>query len=280
MHISDSPAVICDAVSKTYFAGHRSIFKTKKSKHADDYVVSALQNVTLVAEKGQSIGVLGRNGSGKSTLMRMIAGGDKPTSGRILVSAQPTLLSVSAALQPKLSGRQNIRLGLLAQGVDPELIEGYAADICEFADIGNAVNRPMNTYSSGMGARLKFAISTAVERDILLIDEALATGDAAFNQKARERMDGFLDDTGTIFLVTHAVTTVNEMCSRAIWLNGGEIIADGPAEDVTWQYRQWAAKYARRDFEGAENILVEAKSSYKKPVIIRETDVDDYFGLN
>ena len=206
MYISDNPTVLAKNVKRTYRADNkRTIFRNPlaSSNQKVDRYVHALKGVNFVAEQGESIGVLGRNGSGKSTLMRLIAGKEAPTDGQIFVSSAPTLLNVSAALQPRLSGLENIRLGLLAQGLSPKDIPPLSEDIQDFADIGDAVNRPMNTYSSGMGARLKFAISTSVKREVLLIDEALATGDAAFTKKAQDRMSGFFYDSGTIFIVSH-----------------------------------------------------------------------------
>ncbi|QQU92513.1 MULTISPECIES: ABC transporter ATP-binding protein [Corynebacterium] len=227
----------------------------------------------MYAEKGECIGILGRNGSGKSTLMRLIAGNEAPDEGQVLTSATPTLLNVSAALQPRLPGRTNIRLGLLAQGVSPEKIDELTEEIIDFAEIGKAVERPMKTYSSGMGARLKFAISTAVQRDLLLIDEALGTGDASFTERAQERMTGFLSNAGTIFLVSHAMASIKSMCSRVIWLHDGEIIADGDVEPITLLYNKWTARAARKNFESAESLILGVKSTYKKPSILLDSQV-------
>ena len=227
----------------------------------------SVRNVSLIAHRGECVGVLGRNGSGKSTLMRLVAGNEAPDKGEILVSETPTLLNVSAALQPRLDGFTNIKLGLLAQGVAKEDIDELAKDIVEFADIGDAINRPMATYSSGMGARLKFAISTAVKREVLLIDEALGTGDASFNERAQERMAGFLEDAGTIFFVSHSMEAVRSMCTRAVWLEKGEVIADGPIESIGLLYRKWMARTARKNTEAAESLTRRVKRIYRPPAI-------------
>lgn len=235
--------------------------------------VAALKGVSFVSYAGESIGVLGRNGSGKSTLLRLIAGGESVTAGEIRVSSQPTLLGVSAALQPRLTGAQNIRLGLLAVGFNPDQLGEKFKDICEFADIGDAINRPMNTYSSGMAARLKFAISTSVEPEILLVDEALSTGDASFTDKARDRMNRMLSRSGTVFLVSHAASVIQEICTRAIWLHDGQIIADGPAESVTKSYRVWGNRKATGKDNEADSIIQQMESYYRRPKISLKSEL-------
>lgn len=276
MYICDNPTVVVDNVSRFYRADNtRSIFRRPKlsSEREGDYV-RALDSVSMVAEKGECIGVLGRNGSGKSTLMRLIAGNEAPDRGNVYVSSSPTLLNVSAALQPRLSGILNIRLGLLAQGVSPNKIPRLSDDIVEFADIGRAVYRPMATYSSGMGARLKFAISTAVRREILLIDEALATGDAGFTRRAQDRMNRFLSDTGTIFLVSHAVPTITSICTRAVWLDEGRVIADGDVKAITKLYSKWMARTARNNHEDAAGLLANVADSYVSPQLMFDSKLE------
>lgn len=275
MFTYDDPTVLVNEVSKIYRADNkRSLVGHLRGRSDKGAKVQALKNVSFVAERGECIGVLGRNGSGKSTLMRLIAGNEAPTHGELLVSGSPTLLNVSAALQPRLSGNENIRLGLLAQGVSPAMIPDLSKEICEFADIGDAVYRPMATYSSGMGARLKFAISTAVTREILLIDEALATGDAAFTRRAQDRMAGFLGDAGTIFLVSHAVSTIKAICTRAIWLHEGNVIADGNVEVVTHLYNKWTARVAMQKTDWAADLLDEIQQSYQPQKIHKLSSVE------
>lgn len=272
MHTYDEATVAVWNVSKSYRADNkRSIFRSSPTgKHHKR--VHAIRDVSLVANRGECVGVLGRNGSGKSTLMRLVAGNEAPDQGKILVSETPTLLNVSAALQPRLDGMTNIRLGLLAQGVQRDDIPDLAKEIVDFADIGSAINRPMATYSSGMGARLKFAISTAVRREILLIDEALGTGDSSFNERAQERMTAFLEDAGTIFFVSHSMESVKAMCSRVIWLEQGEIIADGPIDSVGLLYRKWMARTARNNSEEAASLLRRVKKSYAPPIFEARSD--------
>lgn len=267
----DKPTVVVRNVSKTYRinrdGNERALFK--KSRQTE---VRALQPTTFAAYAGESIGILGKNGSGKSTLLSLIAGNQPLTSGSVLVSSQPSLLGVSAALQPHLTGLENAKLGLLAKGLSPEHVEELAMPACEWADIGDAIHRPLNTYSSGMGARLKFAIATAVKPEILLVDEALATGDASFNAKAQQRMNSFLDEASTVFIVTHNAGTINKHCTRGIWLHEGEVIADGPARQTTKWYNMWTQKVSSGDRFAAPKLIRRMKRNYTAKNIVLDSE--------
>ncbi len=221
-------------------------------------MVRALSGISLVARPGESIGLVGLNGSGKSTLLRVIAGLEKPLRGDVLASSTPVLLGVNAALLPELSGAQNVRLGCLAMGMTPEETAAAFAGIVELADIGPSIHLPMKTYSSGMGARLRFAIGVAANPHILLIDEALATGDAAFRDRSEEQMKRLREAAGTVFLVSHAAKTVEEECTRAIWLHRGRMVLDGPAFDVAQRYRWWAWNLAKGQTDKAAGLLEDA----------------------
>lgn len=198
--------------------------------------VRAIRGVSFVARQGEAIGVIGKNGAGKSTLMRAIAGLLPPAQGRVYAEGLPTLLGVNSALVKSLPGARNIELGLLALGLTPAEVAEKFDDIVEFSGIGDAVNLPMRSYSSGMGARLKFAIASSVPREILLIDEALATGDGEFLKRSAERIQRLRDEADTIFLVSHSMSSVKETCDRVIWLDDGLIIADGHPDDIIPEY--------------------------------------------
>ena len=200
--------------------------------------VHAVRGVSFVAHEGESVGLLGRNGSGKSTLLRVIGGLLPPTEGAVYAQGQPTLLGVGAALVGALSGARNIRLGGLAMGLSQKEIDETYDDIVEFSGLGEFINNPLDTYSSGMGARLRFAIATSRTPPVLLIDEALATGDAAFRKKSEARIKAMRDDAGTIFLVSHSLPSIIESCTRAIWLDQGKILADGDVNEVAELYQQ------------------------------------------
>jgi teichoic acid transport system ATP-binding protein len=207
--------------------------------HATHTSVPALQGISLVAHEGESIGIVGRNGSGKSTLLRTIAGLTVPTRGRVLADGTPLLLGVSAALMPNLSGRRNVILGGLAMGLSRDEVEARFDDVVELAGIGTAIHRPMRTYSSGMSARLSFAIATAARPHVLLVDEALNTGDAEFRDRSQDRMKELQSSAGTVFLVSHSLTTVTRTCNRAVWIDSGRLRVDGPAAPVVTAYREY-----------------------------------------
>lgn len=201
------------------------------------------------------VGIVGANGSGKSTFLRNIAGVEQPDRGRILVRYQPLLLGVSAALQPSLSGSENVRLGCLAMGLSPEEAAQAFDYVVELSALGAAIHRPMGTYSSGMGARLRFAIALAARPKILLIDEALSTGDASFAERSEKAMDELLAEAGTVLLVNHAAKVIQELCTRAVWMHKGEILMSGPAEAVAEKYRWWAWSVAKGKDDVADKLL-------------------------
>ncbi|MQA95643.1 MAG: ATP-binding cassette domain-containing protein [Streptosporangiales bacterium] len=200
--------------------------------------VPALRGVDLVAREGESIGVVGRNGSGKSTLLRSIAGLQTPTRGRVFADGHPSLLSVNAALIGDLPGARNIVLGGLALGLTPRQVAAKYDEIAEFAGLGDFLQHPMRTYSSGMQARLRFAIATAVPQRVLLVDEALATGDAEFRERGEERIAALRAQAGTVFLVSHTLAEIERSCDRCVWIEGGRVRLDGPASTVLGAYRE------------------------------------------
>lgn len=222
--------------------------------------VQALRGVSFVAHHGEAIGIIGRNGSGKSTLLRAVAGLITPTSGEVYVGGQTALLGVSAALNANLTGERNIVLGGLALGLTPEQVQERFDDVVDFAGIGDFVYLPMKAYSSGMAARLRFAISASATPDILMIDEALATGDADFRERSKAKIDEIREDAGTVFLVSHSDSTIRKMCTRALWLDRGRVLADGPVDEVCDAYRD-APKTPPKKRKGATGTAPPTKPS-------------------
>lgn len=262
----DAPSVAVQNVTKTYAIGRgRSEDASAIRLGRPKRTVEALKGVSFVAQPSETVGIIGLNGSGKSTLLRLIAGAEEPTSGRVLVRKKPMLLGVSPALHGDLTGAQNVYLGCLALGMPADRAKEQIKLIAEWTELGEAIDRPMSTYSSGMGSRLNFAISTAVEPDILLVDEALSTGDAAFGAKAKERINGVIERAGNLFLVSHSIGTVEDLCERSIWIYQGEVIADGPTDDVCPKYHEWARLMGKTDKEPAYAYLEDVKSSYLPP---------------
>ncbi|GAA3372095.1 ABC transporter ATP-binding protein [Streptomyces sannanensis] len=207
--------------------------------------VHAVKGVSLVAHRGEAIGLIGSNGSGKSTLLKTIAGLLPPHRGRVYTHGQPSLLGVNAALMGDLTGERNVILGGLAMGMSRTEIQERYQDIVDFSGIndkGDFISLPMRTYSSGMGARLRFSIAAAKSHEVLLIDEALSTGDAAFQRRSKRRIDELREQAGTVFLVSHSNSTITETCDRAIWLEAGTLRMDGPAKEVVAEYERYNGK--------------------------------------
>lgn len=201
-------------------------------------IVHAVKDVSFDVPVGEAVGIVGSNGSGKSTLLRAIAGLQSLAGGKIFVRGEAQLLGVGAALKPTLSGYRNVLLGGLAMGLSRSEIVDQMGTIVEFSGLGDAMGRPMNTYSSGMRARLAFSIATLRIPDVLLIDEALAVGDKDFRERSLERIGEIRDQAGTVIMVTHNLGEIRQTCSRAIWLDQGVTRADGAAEDVLTRYER------------------------------------------
>jgi teichoic acid transport system ATP-binding protein len=209
--------------------------------------VHAVRGISFTAYRGEAIGLIGSNGSGKSTILRAIAGLLPTDKGAIYTSGQPSLLGANAALFNDLTGEQNIVLGLLAMGMSRDEAHARIDEIVEFSGINEGKDAdfstlPMATYSSGMAARLRFSIAAAKMHDVLLVDEALATGDARFRLRSENRVRELLEGAGTVFLVSHAIATILEVCSRSIWLEQGVLRMDGPTEEVVAAYEAYTKR--------------------------------------
>lgn len=201
----------------------------------------ALDGITATIRIGEAVAVLGANGSGKSSLLRLLAGLLPPRRGLVRVRSFPVLLGVGALMNPRLTGRQNIALAGLAMGFVPREIKRAADELAEFAGVTEYLDMPLAAYSTGMAARLQFAIATAARPEILLIDEALAVGDLEFSARAGDRIRELLRAASTVVLVTHSLSAATDMCDRGLWLHEGKLHQDGPVEEVVMSYR---AKYA------------------------------------
>ena len=196
----------------------------------------ALRHVNFTVNKGDTVGVIGRNGSGKSTLLRVVGGIYPPDEGEVLVSGSvSTQFSLGAGFQSELSGVDNIYLNGILMGLSKREIDGMLDDIIEFADIGEFIDMPVKTYSTGMHSRLGFAIAINVHKDIVLIDEIMGVGDARFRQKCEERLEKLMGER-TILLVSHDMNSIKRFSNKVIWLDKGRIVAEGDPEDVVAQY--------------------------------------------
>lgn len=203
------------------------------------YDFEALKGISFTIGDGEAVGVIGRNGSGKSTLLRIIAGVYRPTGGIVKVSGKvAALIELGAGFHPDLTGRENILLNGLLLGLSKREVQKREERILEFAELGQFIDSPVKQYSSGMFMRLGFAVATEVDPDILLMDEILAVGDAAFQQKCLQRIDCFRRQGKTIFMVSHASGTIRKFCQRALWVHDGVLRADGPVDDTLNRYEE------------------------------------------
>ena len=199
-------------------------------------VIEAVRGVSFEVAVGESVGIVGPNGSGKTSLLQATTGLLPLSGGEVLVRSTPTFLGVQAVLKSHLTGWKNIHLGLLAQGINASEAEELASDVGEFTGLGEFLNLRMETYSSGMRARLHFAVATALAPEILLIDEALAVGDRTFRERSAARLDRHRASAGTVLLVSHNLSEIRRSCSRVIWMNDGLLVADGPTDEVLLAY--------------------------------------------
>jgi teichoic acid transport system ATP-binding protein len=202
--------------------------------------VEAIKDVSFEIHNGTAMGIIGSNGAGKSTLMRAMAGILPPTSGSIEVWGRAsTLLALGVGFNPNLSGRENIILGGLAAGLSRKEVEERANEVAEWTELGDFIDMPMQTYSSGMSARVGFSVAVHMKPDILMIDEALSTGDAQFREKANAKMAELRDSARAMFLVSHGLSSIKEMCSDAIWLDHGRLMMRGEPEEVITAYMEF-----------------------------------------
>lgn len=234
-------AIIVESVSKKY-----KLYKNMKDRLFDLFSPKdlgesfyALKDVDFIAERGEVVGFIGINGSGKSTLSNIIAGIVPETSGKITVNGQASLIAVSAGLKNDLTGRDNIELKLLMLGLDSNEIKSLEEDIIEFSELGQFIDQPVKSYSSGMKSRLGFSISVNVDPDILIIDEALSVGDKAFAEKSLSKMNEFKDKGKTMIFVSHSLGQMKSFCDKILWLEYGKVKAYGDVEEIMPQYEEF-----------------------------------------
>lgn len=229
----------------------RETFSIRKKKYSKEHY--ALKNINLKINKGESIGIVGTNGSGKSTLLKLVTGVVTPTTGTIKTDGKiAALLELGAGFNPEYTGIENIYLNGTMMGYTEEEMKKRVPDIIEFADIGEFINQPVKSYSSGMFARLAFAVSINVEPDILIVDEALSVGDTRFQVKCIDKMRELQESGTTILFVTHAIEQIKRFCTRAIWIKNGELIEDGEASQVVDLYDNFM-KYGEKKIEKVNN---------------------------
>ena len=230
----------------------------KRVKRQGDTSFWALREVSFSVNQGDALGIIGPNGAGKSTLLQVLAGIITPSEGLVEVDGHvSSLLTLGVGFDQELSGTDNIRLAGAFMGLDHKLVEEKLPGIVDYADLGEFIDAPIKTYSSGMRARLGFAIATAVEPDILILDEVLSTGDAAFRTKSKQRVGELVQEAKAIVLVTHDMEWVKDYCNRAMLIEKGHIVVEGSPEDVVAEHQERSAR--RREEQLAAGVFAQAK---------------------
>ncbi len=197
----------------------------------------ALKDVSVEVRRGETLGIVGSNGSGKSTLLKIIAGVMKPTKGTTEVfGTLSPMIELGAGFDPDLTGRENIFLNGAILGHNKKFMDSVYDEIVDFSELGPFIDTPLKNYSSGMQARLAFATSTVVKPQILIVDEVLGVGDFHFQEKCEKRINELMADNTTVIFVSHSIEQVQRICKRAIWLNKGVLMANGPAKEVCERY--------------------------------------------
>ena len=239
---SDEPAIVARNITVTFrpFSERRPSLRRQgiAALRRRETPVTAVDDVSLTVYKGEAFGIIGSNGAGKTTLLRVLAGTLPPDAGEVEVygTQVPTMLSLGAGFNRKLSGRRNVYLGGLAAGLSKAEIDAMFDDIVAYSELGAAIDRPASTYSSGMFARLAFAVAIRRRPQILILDEVFAVGDQAFKKKSAATMQQLLADAGTIVMVSHGLSRLRQFCHRLAWMDGGRLMAVGDPHEVASQY--------------------------------------------
>jgi ABC-type polysaccharide/polyol phosphate transport system ATPase subunit len=249
---AEVPSVILENVSLRYrrTASFSLFSKHKNLGKATDFL--AIDNVSFTLYEDETVGIIGRNGSGKSTISMIISGALPPDAGRVQVNGKVQLLALGVGFRPELTGRENVYISGTLLGMTRKQVTAKMAEIEEFAELGEFFDEPLRIYSSGMRSRLGFAVATAVNPDILILDEVMSTGDAAFKNKADQRMQAMRRRTKTVLMVSHNAEQVKNQCSRVVWLEKGRMLMNGPAVPIIAEYNKfcknpdkWLEKHAQ-----------------------------------
>lgn len=238
--VSD-PIITFKNVSKTYtlYKDDKARFKALFFKPRNAKTNKALNNVSMVINRGESVGIVGDNGAGKSTLLKMITGVAFPDEGEITVNGKvAALLELTAGFSMEMTGRENIYLKGYVLGLEDSYIKQIEEKIIDFAELGDYIDQPVRTYSSGMKMRLGFAINVNIEPDVLVVDEALSVGDATFKKKCKNKIKEIIESGVTVLYVSHNAASVKEICARSIFLKKGTVMFDGPTDETLRVYEE------------------------------------------
>jgi lipopolysaccharide transport system ATP-binding protein len=267
--VSSGCAIQLKDVSKVYpiyrnaFQETTSFFRMRRSAKTSAAVHTALDGVTFSVDRGERVAIIGRNGAGKSTLLKLITGVLQQTSGFVSVNGRVSaLFDLGVGFHEEFTGRENARAALAYNDLDVDARARALQDVIDYCELGEYLDQPVRTYSAGMKARLFFAVATAIEPDILVVDEVLGTGDAYFGVRSQDRIERLTASGCTMLLVSHNLGQAKQLCARAIWLEKGAIKAIGPIDDVVSQYRAFISTLedtasARRGAEATANRWLE-----------------------
>lgn len=247
--VKTEPIITFDNVSKTYilYKNDQERFKALFFKPKNPKTNKALNGVTLNIYPGESVGIVGDNGAGKSTLLKMITGVTFPDEGSVTVKGKvAALLELTAGFSNEMTGRENIYLKGYILGLEDSYIKEIEERIIDFAQLGDYIDQPVRTYSSGMKMRLGFAINVNIEPQILVVDEALAVGDASFKKKCKAKINDIIKSGTTVLFVSHSADSVKEICKRAVYLKKGQVVFDGSTEETLKVYKEAKAAEAER----------------------------------
>ena len=242
------PAIHAQNLGKQYVLGaspYQRLWQLLVGTNSNLSHFNALSGVDINIAQGESVGIIGQNGAGKSTLLQLLCGTLTPSTGQLEVNGQvAALLELGAGFNQDFTGRENILFSAAMYGMQALHIEKHLQEIIDFADIGEFIDQPVRTYSSGMYVRLAFAIATSVQPDILVIDEALSVGDGAFARKSFDRIMQLKQSGVTLLFCSHSLFQVESLCSRCIWLHQGQVMAQGPSAEVIAKYNDWLSQQA------------------------------------
>ncbi|MGL5634657.1 MAG: polysaccharide ABC transporter ATP-binding protein [Sarcina sp.] len=260
---------------KMYGNNNEKIFSFLRKKHYEEFY--ALNGVSFEVKKGECVGIIGHNGAGKSTLLKILTGVAFQTSGELEVKGKvSSLLELGSGFNPELTGIENIYFNGTLNGLTTQQIDAVKQEIIDFADIGDFVYQPVKSYSSGMFARLAFAVAINIDPDILIVDEILSVGDVGFQVKCMEKFEDFKKAGKTILYVSHGLGTVKKFCDRAIWLQKGQVVDDGNAVIVVERYYNinFNPAVIENIDEGKNDVVKSIELTSKKNVLTYKEDLD------
>ncbi|WP_455540007.1 ABC transporter ATP-binding protein [Terrisporobacter sp.] len=225
------------------FKNVSKIYKMKEKNKSSNNYFYALKDISFSVEKGEIVGILGTNGSGKSTVSNILSGIISPDKGEAIINGEQALIAIKSGLNNKLTGIENIEFKGALLGFNKKKIEQIKKEVIEFSELGDYINQPVKSYSSGMKSRLGFSISINIDADIIIIDEALSVGDASFNEKCFDKINELKESGKTIFFVSHSLSEIKKYCTKALWIEGGVFKAYGEVEEVSKDYVAFVNEY-------------------------------------